>query len=179
MSTNDFKAFAAGGSANVLTQSAYVALTTLISNGIQTGILQSNQLNKIIRQPSIMASMIGQIIVDVLGQNATDDGTITTLEKNLASLMRGSCAYSADTGAANAYVVTLPLAPVANFNGTVINFLPAFTNTGASTVNVNGLGVKSILKKGSLALTAGDIVAGSIAMIVFDGTNYKLMNIGG
>lgn len=83
MATNDFTPFAVGGSANVITQAAYVALTSLTQNGFQTGIAQSNQLNKVWRQSSIMSAVLGQFIVNTTGQNATDDGTTATLLTNL------------------------------------------------------------------------------------------------
>lgn len=87
--TNDFQTFASGSGANVLTQQQYLALTSLLQNGFQTGIAQSNQANKLFRQLSIITSMIGQFIVDYSGQSATDDGTIATLERNFVNAMQG------------------------------------------------------------------------------------------
>jgi hypothetical protein len=49
------------------------------------------------------------------------------------------------------------------------------TNTIASTLNVNGLGVKNILLLGS-ALTAGAMVAGTIVLLQYDGTQFQLLN---
>jgi hypothetical protein len=79
LATNDFKVFAGSSGANVITQAQYLALAAQ-ATGFQTGIAQSNQVNKAIRQPSIIASMIAQFICDQTGQNALDDGTIGTLE---------------------------------------------------------------------------------------------------
>lgn len=82
MATNDFKAFATGVSANVLSQSAYVALSSLISNGFQSGTADSEQLNKVWRQSSVMAQLLGDFIVSRTGQDALDDGNLTTLLTN-------------------------------------------------------------------------------------------------
>lgn len=79
----DFIPFAAGVDANVLSQSAYAALTTLTQNGFQAGIAPSIQLNKVWRQSSIMAAVLAQFIVARTGQTAIDDGTTATLLANL------------------------------------------------------------------------------------------------
>jgi hypothetical protein len=176
MATNDFLPYAVGGGANVLTQSAYAALTTLLANGLQSGIVSSNQLNKTLRQPTIMAAVIGQLIADAAGQNAVDDGTIAALERNLANVIRGYAAYSADTGAANSYVLTLSPVPTAYFTGMVVCFVPANSNTGASGINVNGIGLKDLRKANTVQLNAGDVVSGSVAVAVYNGTRFILIN---
>lgn len=48
-------------------------------------------------------------------------------------------------------------------------------NTGATTINVNGLGVKSITTKAGAALSGGEILNGGIYTVVYDGTNFQLM----
>ncbi len=82
MATNDFLPFAVGSGANVISQSAYAAETTVLNDGFQTGVAQSSQFNKVWRQSSIISAMIGQFIVNRTGQNATDDGTTATLLAN-------------------------------------------------------------------------------------------------
>lgn len=85
MATNDFLAWAAAGGANVLSQAAYAALAA-VGPGYSSGILPSENLNKNLRQSSIMASVIGAFINSQSGANAVDDGTTATL---LASLIGG------------------------------------------------------------------------------------------
>jgi Coiled stalk of trimeric autotransporter adhesin len=53
-------------------------------------------------------------------------------------------------------------------------FLPAATNTGAVTINIQGLGAKNITKGGAIPLVAGDIVAGAQYRIYYDGTQFQL-----
>ena len=84
----DFLPYAVGSSANVLSQNDYAALTSLLLNGLQSGIVPSNELNKILRQPSIMASVLGQFIVQTTGQPAIDDGTTATLLANFTTGVR-------------------------------------------------------------------------------------------
>jgi len=90
----------------------------------------------------------------------------------------GAIDYAADTGAADAYVVTLTPALTAHVVGMPIIFKAAHVNTGASTVNINSLGAVAIKKNSSSALAAGDIAAGQIAIVVYDGTYYQLMTTG-
>lgn len=58
-----------------------------------------------------------------------------------------------------------------------MEFTVYFTNanTGAATLNVNGIGAKSIVKNGSSAIAVGDIAAGMIGKLVYDGTNMQLL----
>jgi hypothetical protein len=59
--------------------------------------------------------------------------------------------YAADTGAANAYTVTLSPAPTI-VAGSVVVFKAANANTGASTLAVNGGTATAIRKNVSVAL---------------------------
>lgn len=89
MATNDFLPFAVGGSANVLSQSAYAALSAL-PTGYGAGIAQSAALNKTWRQSSIMAAVLAQFIANQTGVNSVDDGTTATLLANLLAAVKSS-----------------------------------------------------------------------------------------
>ncbi len=52
----------------------------------------------------------------------------------------------------------------------------ANANTAAMTLNVNGSGAKPVKKFTSEDLVAGEIVAGSIHLLTFDGTNFQLLS---
>lgn len=178
---NDFLPFAAGPGANVIAQQTYAALSAL-SSGFQAGIASSAQLNKVWRQASIMATVLAQFIVDHSGQPAIDDGTTATLEANLLlaiqSIAQQDNNYAADAGAANAYVVTLTPAPAALNAGLIVRFKAANANTGAATLNVNGLGAKNIVHRDGSALLSGEIVTGAICEAIYDGTQFILYGVG-
>lgn len=91
MANNNFKPFAAAGGANVMAQADYEALAALLT-GFQSGTAQSQQLNKVWRQSSIMAAVLGQFIVDLTGQDAVDDGTTATLLANLKMAVQAQSA---------------------------------------------------------------------------------------
>lgn len=83
MAVNDFKPFAIGVGANVITQAEYETLVTILANGFTAGTADSNKLNKVWRQSAIMSAVLAQLIVDQTAQDAIDDGSTVTLLANL------------------------------------------------------------------------------------------------
>lgn len=82
--------------------------------------------------------------------------------------------YAADAGANDTYVITLSPAPTSYTTGMVVYFKANTVNTGAATINVNGLGAISIVKGISTALDDGDITAGMFCTLIYNGTNFVL-----
>jgi hypothetical protein len=80
-----------------------------------------------------------------------------------------------DTGSVNTYVITLPTAPTAYAKYQTFRFIAKTTNTGASTINVNGLGAKTLVKDVNKPLIAGDIQIGQIVTAIYDGTNFQIV----
>ena len=107
----------------------------------------------------------------------------------LTGLGAGSAATdSANLGqvAANAYVWcgtaggtadALTLTPTPTHTtyaaGKIFRFIAGGTNTGAATVNVSAIGVKTIQNNGA-ALSAGMIEIGKLYEIIYDGTQFQL-----
>lgn len=85
MATNNFKPFATGSGANVTAQSDYEALAALL-NGFQSGKASSAQINKALRQGTVMAAMLGAFLND-RGLDAKDDGNISTLMDSFKSAL--------------------------------------------------------------------------------------------
>lgn len=84
--SNQFKSFAAGGGANAMTATDWAALTALLANGFQSGVVNSAQVNTLLRQVSSMAQMVGDFISGQ-GYNAVDDGNIANLLTAFKSAM--------------------------------------------------------------------------------------------
>lgn len=84
--------------------------------------------------------------------------------------------YGAATGT-DTYVVTISPSPGPYAAGQSLLVSFANTNTGAATLNVNGLGAKAIKKDISTAIAAGDIVAGRVYELRYDGTNFQLNEV--
>ena len=105
---------------------------------------------------------------------ATTD--IATAQTDITAQKTGSYHYVVTTGSADAYVAATP-ALAAYAAGNLIVMKANFTNTGAATINLNGLGAKSIKKNdGATALSANDIVSGQIVVLRYDGTNFQMLS---
>jgi len=76
-----------------------------------------------------------------------------------------------DTGAANAYLVSLTYAPASYSDGLEVVFRVGNTNTSTATINVNSLGVKSIRNYAGTALSGGELVQGALVTLRYDNTN--------
>lgn len=86
MSVNDFKAFAIGKDANVLSQNEYEDLEA-INEGFRSGIARSEQLNKVWRQASTIAAVVAQFMADKSGDNVVDDGDLEKLRDTLTKAL--------------------------------------------------------------------------------------------
>lgn len=79
------------------------------------------------------------------------------------------------TGAADAFVATYSPAIEAYSLGLVLSFVANNAVTGAATINVNGLGAKT-LKMNGADLAANDIPINSYVKIIYDGTNFAVID---
>lgn len=117
------------------------------------------------------------------GSNATADSGIDMAEGMLPSavndgvrtIMARIAAWIDDNGAltasgTNSLTVTAPSGFATYATGLTLAFKAAATNTGAVTLNVNGIGAKAIRKftSADVALEGGDIVASGIYVVHYD-----------
>lgn len=90
----------------------------------------------------------------------------------------GSAAWRyADSGSANTYVLSRVASSALKdvsiiHDGMAISFEAGATNTGASTVNVAGLGAKALVLRGS-ALAGGEVIAGEQILAFYDLANTR------
>jgi len=106
----------------------------------------------------------------------TDTRVAVTYSPNVAGYQSGSQIYAADAGANDTYVITLSPVPTTYTTGMVIHFKANTVNTGAATLNVNGLGAKTIKKSYNLDLDNSDIKANQLVSVIYDGTNFQLLS---
>lgn len=86
------------------------------------------------------------------------------------------------TGTGNAYVLALAPPITAYVTNQCFTFKANFTNTGASSLNINGLGAKPIKKFVVAVLSdvaASEIANGQPIHVCYDGTNMQLVGGGG
>ena len=89
--------------------------------------------------------------------------------------------YGVATGSANTYAVTLSPTPAAYVDGMGIVVKIPVTNTGASTINVNGLGAKAIVDGKGSALAAGKLKINAIYSLKYNSAwgTFQLQGEGG
>lgn len=96
----------------------------------------------------------GQTLIPV--DDPADD---TQLSRSI-SILTGRADFFSDTGAANAYVLAAVgdiKAPIAYGPGMQIRWFANAANTGASTVDVAGIGAVDLVRQGGAALTGGEV----------------------
>ncbi len=107
-------------------------------------------------------------------KNGVVQGTFTIKADQLSANLIGVDAGSTDT-----YACNLGTAITAYVAGTQYSFKANTANTGAATINFNGLGAKTIVKyQGGAAqtLSNNDIRAGAWVIVMYDGTNMQLVS---
>jgi hypothetical protein len=85
------------------------------------------------------------------------------------------------TGLVNAPAITLNAnlgtPTLAQLEGVLISFIPNLANTATTpTLAVNGLAATTIVKGTSTALASGDLALNTLAFVVYNGTNFQLIN---
>lgn len=113
------------------------------------------------------------------------DGKVTGIKEVTAArdavsaevLQKGNLQF-ATTGAstATAYAVTLAPAVTGYTTGMMLSFIATVANTGPLTVNVNGLGARTIKKYATANLSSGDITVGQLVTVIYDGANFQLLS---
>lgn len=121
-----------------------------------------------------------QNVITDAGQ-ALDGGDLTQVAKAIIIAATAGSLYE-DSGAADAYVLARAGGnnlenPISLFDGMRVDFEPTNNNTGASTVNINSLGVTDIQHYNGKALQANDLVVGLRISMYYDSsaTAFKIL----
>tara|TARA_R110000796_G_scaffold65782_2_gene151815 strand:+ start:25216 stop:26118 length:903 start_codon:yes stop_codon:yes gene_type:complete len=131
------------------------------------------------------ATAIGQQYYDSSDDLPTDIRVINYIRIN-----QSSETINTDTGAADAYTFATTPATTSYSDGDVFVFKAGAANTGASTLNIDSVGVADISRPNGVALQVGDILANQIVTVVYEsdasdfflqekgGTYYELKEVG-
>lgn len=86
--------------------------------------------------------------------------------------------YGDATFDANAYNLTVTQVFTTNqdLKGRLVGIKLADPNTGPATLQINELTPAPILQNGSVPLAGGEMVAGKVAILIFDGSSFHLLN---
>jgi hypothetical protein len=115
---------------------------------------------------------------DVIHQETSADIVLYGDGTNVESNYVRQPGYGTTTGSANTYILTLNPAPTALVDGLAICAKINTQNTGSSSINVNGLGAKSILDSKGNAMTVGKLKANTPYTMRYNGENFILQGEG-
>lgn len=110
--------------------------------------------------------------VDIVTQDNSDDTMALKAIQQL--IQRGQTRSAIDTGAANALVVALVPALAEYKFGLSIDVIVGNDNTGPATINVNGLGVRTILRNDGSALQPRDLPINGIVTLKYNGAQFQI-----
>lgn len=127
--------------------------------------------------------MAGSVVLTNTFADLSGDQQASTLDTNFGELVSGVNAlgtfnnYLVDSGSVNALAVTVSSPQTVSYSaGLFLQVTVANTNTGACTINVNSLGAISIINQSGSALVAGQLIAGAIALLQYNGSSFLLLN---
>jgi len=109
-----------------------------------------------------------------MGYNKLAGDLLTAAELN--SFYSSSGLYGTSSTGNDSYAITVTPVPNAYSAGDRYTFKADVANTGVATLNVNGLGAKTIKKDGSVDLVTNDIVANQVITVVYDGTHFQILS---
>jgi len=98
------------------------------------------------------------------------DGDARTEGASIGQIQDSTTKWGGTSGGTDTVTITLTPAITAYADGQRFAFLAGGANTGAATLNVNGVGAKALEKRGA-ALAANDIAANDIVEVIYDSTN--------
>lgn len=185
--TNQFLPFATGAGANALTVAQYQALAAR-QGGFVAGLAKSIEVNTAIRQAASVASMIGQFIADLSGNDANDDGNIAVLERRFRDALLASLTLDAGNSLVHygldisttvnlLNVQTVVPAVPALAEGMLFEIVPLRTVTGSSAIVLGSNAAVSLFRRNGTPVVAGDVVAGVPFLAIFYGGALRLLGL--
>jgi len=140
MAVNNFKPFGVGKVANVTTQADYEALPALDS-GFSSGKASSAQINKALRQGTVMSSVLAQFIANLSGKDVLDDGNTQLLLNNLILALNAN-------GANNSLQINNLLSEIKNSG-------PQAVASAVASLGLNTPRMKAFTTSGSFTVPVG------------------------
>lgn len=98
---------------------------------------------------------------------------------NGSRVLEGTLNYCESAAGNDTYACSLSPAIVGYVTGGIYHFKADVANTGAATLNLNGLGAKTIKKVAggvTTDLADNDIRAGQLVAVIYDGTNLQMLS---
>lgn len=104
------------------------------------------------------------------------NATIRTMYASAGQVQDSAFTFLTSISGADVITAVAAIGMSAYVTGQRFSFVAAGANTGACTLNINAIGAKAITKNGTTALTANDILSGSVVQVIYDGTQFQITN---
>ena len=104
------------------------------------------------------------------------NATVRTMYAAAGQVQDGTFQFLTSVAGTNTITGIAPLSMSALAAGQTFRFVATATNTSGVTLNINSIGAKAITKNGTTALTANDILINSAVTVIYDGTQFQLLN---
>jgi hypothetical protein len=148
----------------VISTTVFNALTADLATGLSTCITKDGQTTPTANIPMGTFKLTGLGV----GSAATDSATVGQVQASTTKLVT--------VAGTDTITGTMTPALTAYTAGQMFYFVAGGANTGAVTLNIDGLGARNMTRHGSVALVAGDILSGEVSVVVYDGTRFQLLN---
>ncbi len=180
--TEDARSFISAGKNIVVVAGANVTVSTTETDDTKTFTVASTGGGGgggNVNSAGTLAS--GNIVVGAGGTDVSDSGITATGVATKAGI-QASGGFIVCVGGGTATVATCSLTPALTAYTThmLVLFLPVASNTGALTLNIDGLGAKAIkLSNGSTDPAAGGVSQDAPIWLEYDGTSFRTLPLAG
>jgi hypothetical protein len=182
MPTNDFFPFAVAGGANVLSQAAYSGSPNRLT-GFVRGTAPSDEVNKVWRQASIAAALLGQFTANQSLEDSPDNGDVNDYERRFIKALKAvvetmGLRRASTAGTADHPTITFGTRAFTSYTSSTL-FVADWTTTlnAGADLNVDGLGVKPLKRMDGSAVQKGDAVAGGSSLVLYASNAFYVLNL--
>lgn len=116
------------------------------------------------------------LVMGTYAHTGVGNATARTMYASAGQVQDSVLTYLTSVAGTNAITASAPIVMTAYATGQTFQFIASASNTGATTININSIGLKSITRDGTTALVAGDLVSGGAYQLIYDGTQFQLTN---
>lgn len=149
----------------VISATVFNALTADLASGLTNCITKDGQSTPTANIPMGSNKITGLAVGTLINDAATLGQVQSTAAKLIGSISGVDTVLGIMSPTLTAYAA-----------GQLFYYIAAGANTGAVTLNIDGLGAKAVTRDGSTALAAGDINSGEIVVVIYDGTRFQMIN---
>lgn len=116
------------------------------------------------------------LVMGTYAHTGVGNATARTMYASAGQVQDSVLTYLTSVAGTNAITASAPIVMTAYATGQTFRFIAANASTGAVTININSIGLKSIVRTDGSALSSGDIASGAAVQIMYDGTNFQLLS---